>query len=474
MFSFFTRSERVIIVDDDRVRSVVIGPTQRLRPTFIIAGVSACLAVALGGWGLTALELGKSQAIIGHVQAGSESLSRQLEETRGQLAALAGELDGVRGSVAAARAADAEALARVEAALAALDRAGEGEAAARVLRQAVTTARQELAQLRDAGPNAALAGVAESLDGMTLAGRALADGPAPATPASADAQVAAAGNASAADVHAVTSGLARALAEAQAETQRMAAAMAAAEAERDAAIAAKAEADRRMASVEEGQIALLTRLTEHAELRIGTTEASLRETGLDLDRILAELEATRFGQGGPLVELPELPPDAIPPVATQAMAQLEGKLERQARLRALYNLLPLSAPIDDFYVSSGFGKRRDPFTRTWAMHTGVDLVSQYRAPVAATAPGTVTRTGWEEGYGRMVEVDHGFGIRTRYAHLDQISVKAGAQVDYGQQVGTLGNTGRSTGPHVHYEVLVDGRPVDPLRFMEKGRYVCEG
>ncbi len=473
MFSFFTRSERVIIVEDDRVRSVVIGPSQRLRPAFIIAGISVCLAASLTGWGLTALELGRSNDIIGHVQAGADSLSRQLEETRGQLAGMAGELEGLRGSVAAARDADAEALARVETALAALDRAGEGEAAARVLRQAVTAARKELAQLRESGPNAALAGVAQSLDNITEAGRALADSPTTQTATSADVAATSSG-ASAADVHAVTSGLARALAEAQAETQRMAVAMAGANAERDAAMAAKAEAERRMASIEEGQVALLARLTEHAELRIGSTEASLRETGLDLDKILAELDATRFGRGGPMVELPELPPEAIPAVASEAMAQLENKLERQARLRALYTLLPLSAPVDDFYISSGFGKRRDPFTRSWAMHTGIDLVSQYRAPVTATAPGTVTKTGWEEGYGRMVEVDHGFGIRTRYAHLDQISVKDGAQVNHGQQVGTLGNTGRSTGPHVHYEVLVDGRPVDPLRFMEKGRYVCEG
>lgn len=469
MFSSFTRSERVIIVEDDRVRSVVIGPTQRLRPAFIIAGVSACLFTALTGWGLTALELKRSKDIIGHVQAGADSLSRQLEETRGQVASLAGELEGVRGSVAAARQADAEALNRVETALAALDRAGEGEAAARVLRQAVTTARKELAQLRESGPNAALAGVAQSIDSLTETGRALAD--APAAVGTGEAPVAAASADS--DVHAVTSGLARALAEAQAETQRMAAAMAAAQTERDAALAAKADTERRMASVEEGQVALLARLTEHAELRIGSTEASLRETGLDLDRILAELDSSRFGQGGPLVQLPELPADAISPTTSEAMAQLENRLERQARLRALYTLLPLSAPVDDFYVSSGFGKRRDPFTRSWAMHTGVDLVSQYRAPVTATAPGTVTKVGWEEGYGRMVEVDHGFGIRTRYAHLDKAEVKVGDQIGHGQQVGTLGNTGRSTGPHVHYEVLVDGRPVDPLRFMEKGRHVCE-
>jgi murein DD-endopeptidase MepM/ murein hydrolase activator NlpD len=316
---------------------------------------------------------------------------------------------------------------------------------------------------------------------MTATGRAYADTPAQTAAAAAEAASSAGQDANAvgaaasgADVHAVTSGLARALAEAQAETQRMAAAMATAQAERDAAFAAKTDVERRMASIEEGQVALLARLTEHAELRIGSAEASLRETGLDLDRILTELETSRFGRGGPMVALPELPPEAIPPVATEAMAQLEGKLERQARLRALFTLLPLSAPIDDFYVSSGFGKRRDPFTRSWAMHTGIDLVSQYRAPVAATAPGTVTKTGWEEGYGRMVEIDHGFGIRTRYAHLDQISVKEGAQLNHGEQVGTLGNTGRSSGPHVHYEVLVDGRPVDPLRFMEKSRYVCEG
>lgn len=470
MFNSFTRSERVIIVEDDRVRSVVIGPTQRLRPAFIVAGIAACLIATIAFWGLTALELKRSKDIIGHVQAGADSLSRQLEESRGQLASMAGELDGMRKAVAAARESDAAALARVDAALAALDRVGEGESATRVLRQSVVNARKELAQLQAAGPNAALAGVAQSLDTLTETGRALADTP----PSAAPVDGVPATIADASDVYAVTSGLARALAEAQSETQRMAAAMAAAQAERDAATAAKAEVERRMTTIQEGQLALLARLTEHADVRVGTTEATLREIGLDVDRILAELERSRFGQGGPLVQLPDLPPDAIPPFATEAMAKLESKMERQARLRALYTLLPLSTPVDDFYISSGFGKRRDPFTRSWAMHTGVDLVAQYRAPVGVTAPGVVTKVGWEEGYGRMVEVDHGFGIRTRYAHLDSALVKEGDQVSHGQQVGTLGNTGRSSGPHVHYEVVVDGRPVDPLRFMEKGRYVCEG
>ncbi|HYE52337.1 MAG TPA: M23 family metallopeptidase, partial [Azospirillaceae bacterium] len=189
------------------------------------------------------------------------------------------------------------------------------------------------------------------------------------------------------------------------------------------------------------------------------------------DAVLARVDEERFGVGGPLVQLPT---EALAPAATEAMAQLESRLTRQARLRALFTLLPLSAPVDDFYVASGFGKRRDPFTKQWALHEGIDLNAQVGSPVMATAPGTVVEVGWEDGYGRNVLVDHGFGIRTRYAHLEKAVVKQGDTLGHGDQVGTLGNSGRSSGPHLHYEVLVGGRPVDPLRFMEKARHVCEG
>ena len=112
--------------------------------------------------------------------------------------------------------------------------------------------------------------------------------------------------------------------------------------------------------------------------------------------------------------------------------------------------------------------RIDPFLRAPAMHTGLDMRGDIGDPVRATAKGTATIAGWQGGYGKMVEIDHGNGLSTRYGHLSSIDVEVGKVVRKGQIVGRLGSTGRSTGPHVHYETRVDGEAVDPLKFLRAG------
>ena len=115
-------------------------------------------------------------------------------------------------------------------------------------------------------------------------------------------------------------------------------------------------------------------------------------------------------------------------------------------------------------ISSGFGVRGDPLDRTPRMHAGIDLPQHYGAPVASSAAGTVVSAGWARGYGNMVEVDHGEGVHTRYAHLSRVLVFTGQTIDGGQTVGLVGSTGRSTGNHLHFEVRQDGRATDPLSF----------
>jgi murein DD-endopeptidase MepM/ murein hydrolase activator NlpD len=115
-------------------------------------------------------------------------------------------------------------------------------------------------------------------------------------------------------------------------------------------------------------------------------------------------------------------------------------------------------------MSSGFGLRRDPFKRRPAMHAGVDFRGPVGSPVKSTAPGVVIKAGWNGGYGKLVEVRHENGVTSRYAHLSIILVRAGQKVEAGDILGKLGNTGRSTGPHLHYETRVSGRAIDPLRF----------
>jgi murein DD-endopeptidase MepM/ murein hydrolase activator NlpD len=118
---------------------------------------------------------------------------------------------------------------------------------------------------------------------------------------------------------------------------------------------------------------------------------------------------------------------------------------------------------------SGFGVRTDPFTGSLAMHTGLDLHGETGDPVRATADGTVTAAGWGGGYGRVVDIDHGNGLTTRYGHLSAIDVRAGQSVKAGQIIGKVGSTGRSTGPHLHYETRLRKEAVDPQKFLRAGQ-----
>jgi len=131
--------------------------------------------------------------------------------------------------------------------------------------------------------------------------------------------------------------------------------------------------------------------------------------------------------------------------------------------------VPLRKPLSgEASLTSPFGYRLDPFLGRPALHPGVDLLQPYGAEIRATAAGRVAHAGPMGGYGNMVEIDHGFGLATRYGHMSEVLVGEGQQVAQGDLLGRLGSTGRSTGPHLHYEVRVDGEPVDPERFMLAG------
>jgi len=126
---------------------------------------------------------------------------------------------------------------------------------------------------------------------------------------------------------------------------------------------------------------------------------------------------------------------------------------------------PVAGEIDE---TSPFGIRMDPFVHEAAMHTGIDFRGEIGEPIHATAAGTVSIAGWEGGYGKMVEIDHGNGLATRYGHLSEIDVAVGDKIRIGQVVGLLGSTGRSTGPHIHYETRVNGEAVNPQKFLDAG------
>jgi murein DD-endopeptidase MepM/ murein hydrolase activator NlpD len=193
-------------------------------------------------------------------------------------------------------------------------------------------------------------------------------------------------------------------------------------------------------------------------------ELLLASTGVDVEQLLNRIGPVvtqASSQGGPFVAL-----NSPTGIALQDQ-------QRQAQLEKLLKTLPLTAPLVNYGIGSGFGPRRDPFNGREAFHTGLDLEAPYRTPVYSTAPGTVAFTGVKEGYGRTVDINHGNGIVTRFAHLHRILVARGQHIGAHFEIGELGSTGRSTGPHLHYEVIVDGRPLDPAKFLEAGKNVVQ-
>ena len=129
--------------------------------------------------------------------------------------------------------------------------------------------------------------------------------------------------------------------------------------------------------------------------------------------------------------------------------------------------LPFAIPVHSaFRFTSGFGYRTDPKGAGTRMHTGTDFAADYGTPIYVTGDGTVSQAGWENGYGRMITVQHAFGIETRYAHLSQIRVSVGQRVSRGDRIGDMGNSGRSTGTHLHYEVRVGASPVNPMTYIK--------
>jgi len=153
------------------------------------------------------------------------------------------------------------------------------------------------------------------------------------------------------------------------------------------------------------------------------------------------------------------------------LTNLDVQLDQLEGLQTILGKLPLALPMDHFQMTSAFGKRRDPLNGRWAMHYGLDLGGVHKTAVHSTAPGIVAFAGWKGNYGRVVEIDHGAGIRTRYGHLERTLVKKGQEVKFRDQIGLMGNSGRSTGSHLHYEITFKGRPKDPMKFIKAGRYV---
>ncbi|MFL6733592.1 MAG: M23 family metallopeptidase [Sphingomicrobium sp.] len=220
----------------------------------------------------------------------------------------------------------------------------------------------------------------------------------------------------------------------------------------------------------QGSTKVDVRLSRAEKVQVAQAAAAARALDARYEHATAELQKlgiapARFQEGG--VGGPFEPAKADP-----TFKQLFMSWKKLDTLQSGAIAVPSEKPVRLAAFTSAFGVRSDPFQGRAAMHPGIDLAGPVGTPIYATADGTVLRSGWNSGgYGNLVELDHGRGIATRYGHMSTVLVSAGQHVTRGQQIGRMGSTGRSTGSHLHYEVRIDGRPVNPVPFMKSTDYL---
>lgn len=214
-------------------------------------------------------------------------------------------------------------------------------------------------------------------------------------------------------------------------------------------------------AIETDQVTRVRTMTDRVWTTVAAIDDAVKAAGLRLD-----IGDGKTGIGGPLIaDNPARAFDA-------EVDELDTALNKLDSARAVARHVPLANPAPGQELSSPFGSRTDPILGTPAFHSGLDFRAATGTAVHATAAGKVVKAGWNGGYGQMVEIDHGNGLSTRYGHLSDIQVSEGQTVALGAVIGRSGSTGRSTGPHLHYEVRRQGDAVDPLTFLKAGRRIA--
>tara|TARA_R100001244_G_scaffold6593_24_gene8197 strand:- start:66138 stop:67322 length:1185 start_codon:yes stop_codon:yes gene_type:complete len=214
-----------------------------------------------------------------------------------------------------------------------------------------------------------------------------------------------------------------------------------------------------LAKIEARQILFARRLTMAAVQRTEQAEEAIRKFGLNPDKLAKN---STNAMGGPLIPFFKDQDQQLHPT----FERLNLALQRMDALERTLIAIPSGQPSSTGLITSSFGYRRDPFTGGSAMHSGIDFKGPKGQPILAAAGGRITHAGWKSGYGKAVEITHGNGLMTRYAHLSRIDVAAGQRIEQGLQLGAMGSTGRSTGTHLHFEVRLNGRAINPRPFLE--------
>ena len=228
----------------------------------------------------------------------------------------------------------------------------------------------------------------------------------------------------------------------------------------------------RLTSLQTAQDITVEKMTEGTMAYIGSLEKIVEIAGIEVDTLIASSQGIviKESQGGPFIPVK---PEEAGGVLMKKLVSLDDHLNQWETLQTIMARLPLAAPLNTYSITSSFGKRRDPMNKRWSAHYGVDFGAPMRSPIYAPAPGVVTQAGNKGRYGRFIEIDHGSGIFTRYGHLNKIYVKRGQKIDFRHKIGQLGSSGRSTGPHLHYEVVFNGKPRNPMLFIKAGRHVFQ-
>ncbi|MBS1301614.1 M23 family metallopeptidase [Loktanella sp. SALINAS62] len=253
--------------------------------------------------------------------------------------------------------------------------------------------------------------------------------------------------------------LATALAETAAERDKIAA-------DAQFALDNAAESQMELRLLQERNDDIFRQLEDAMTVSVEPLEKMFRAAGMNPDNIISQVRRGYSGSGGPLTPLSFSTRGGAPDPNAERANGILNRLDAINLYRIAAEKAPFDTPVkSSFRFTSGFGQR-------WGrLHAGTDFAAPIGTPIYSTADGVVTEAGWASGYGRLIKIQHEFGIETRYAHLSAMRVKVGQRVSRGERIGDMGNSGRSTGPHLHYEVRVGGTPVNPMTYIRAGQDV---
>lgn len=229
-----------------------------------------------------------------------------------------------------------------------------------------------------------------------------------------------------------------------------------------------------LARIEQLQQQLAERMVARISTKIAFVENILESSGIKSVKLMQLAEnrpSLSMAMGGPFILYAEN--NDVDLTTKEPFAKLYAYYNRLIDLESAVQHIPIGKPAKKYYLSSTFGIRKDPFKKTWARHNGLDMAGWWKTPIYATANGVVVKAGVNGAYGNFIEIDHGNGFRSRYGHLSKLKVKKGDLVTLEQEIGLMGSTGRSTSPHLHYEIWFNGKPINPLKIFKASNNVLK-